>query len=69
MAGSNKKKFPDDFYVYVDIEFPEETSGEAVFAGYGIETDRYSDYVDPVKKQSMSVKGKYVIILPGDPLI
>jgi hypothetical protein len=50
-----------DFYVYGLTSVPEETDLSVVFAGYGIETDSYSDYRDA------DVAGKAVVILDGEP--
>jgi hypothetical protein len=58
-----KKEFLKDFYAYGDMEFAEEEKAETVFAGYGIDAERYSDY-----QTNLNVKGKIVIIFSGEPL-
>lgn len=50
-----------DFYVYGLTSVPEEADLGVVFAGYGIETDAYSDY------RTADVAGKAVVILDGEP--
>ena len=67
-VGKDRKVFLEDFYAYGDLEFPEETQADVIFAGYGIETGNYSDYVDPVTKEPLDVKDKFVILLPGEPI-
>ena len=70
IVNDKKKKFLEDFYVYGDVEFPAEEKTEIVFAGYGIDAESYSDYKNiSSKKPIISVKGKSVIIFPGDPVI
>lgn len=61
-VGSEKKVFLQDFYVYGDLNFPEEEKVNIVFAGYGIEAERYSDYA------GLDVKNKIVIMINGEPV-
>jgi hypothetical protein len=60
-VDKDKKEFLKDFYVYGDLEYPEEEKLKPVFVGYGIDSKNYSDYKD------LNVKGKAVIILMGEP--
>ena len=58
--GTIEIEFVKDFFV-MSGDLPEETELELVFVGYGIETDKYSDY------QGKDVTGKAVIFLNGEP--
>lgn len=71
-----KKIFLEDFYAYGDLNFPIEEKAEVVFAGYGIDAEKYSDYAKPGCLQkpgkdncSMNVKGKIVVIFNGEPVV
>ena len=59
--GKNKKEFFKDYYPNGLTSIPQEESVRVVFAGYGIETDTYSDY------NKIDVKNKAVVILEGEP--
>ncbi|MFN3403794.1 MAG: M28 family peptidase [Cytophagaceae bacterium] len=61
-VGKKNKIFLTDFYGYGDLKVPQEEKVEAVFAGYGINASRYSDY------KNLDVKGKTVIIMNGEPV-
>lgn len=52
--------FTEDFFFFPGFE-AQSIQAEAVFAGFGIEAERYSDYHD------LDVKGKVVLMLPGEP--
>lgn len=60
-TAKGRKEFLKDFFIIGDITLPEATQTEVVFAGYGIETDKYSDY------QNVDVSGKAVLIWSGEP--
>jgi hypothetical protein len=60
-VDKTKKIFLKDFYAYGDVSIPEATSMKIVCAGYGIETQNYSDY------KNISVENKGVIIFMGEP--
>ncbi|WP_051359918.1 M28 family peptidase [Adhaeribacter aquaticus] len=57
-------KFIEDFYVLGDTPFDKETNIPVVFAGYGIEDKKYSDY----KNLGVDVTGKAVVIFAGEPV-
>ena len=76
-VGKTQKVFLEDFYVYGDVKFQKEEKLEVVFIGHGIDSKSYSDYYDwknVTKKdlktppQPLDVKGKIVIIFPGEPV-
>ncbi|GAB3828065.1 M28 family peptidase [Hymenobacter jeollabukensis] len=50
-----------DFVGFGPSPFRTETKAEPVFLGFGIETDKYSDYA------GLDVKGKDLIVLQGEP--
>lgn len=56
-----RKNLNEDFYVYGLTSLPDETPLAVVFAGYGIESDTYSDY------KNLNVAGKAVIVFAGEP--
>jgi hypothetical protein len=62
-----------DFYAYGDVSTTEEQKMKVVFLGYGIDTEKYSDYYDEFagkrNAQPIDVKGKAVIIFMGEPMI
>ncbi|WP_306641260.1 M28 family peptidase [Sanyastnella coralliicola] len=60
MMGDINLSFYEDFYFFSGFS-AQEIKGEAVFAGYGVNADNYSDYKD------IDVKGKIVFVLPGEP--
>lgn len=62
-----KKKFLEDFYLYGDFDIPTEEKTELVFAGYGIDAPNYSDYKNKAGNFFTDIKGKTVIICPGEP--
>ncbi|MBK0404314.1 M28 family peptidase [Adhaeribacter sp. BT258] len=53
--------FLKDFYLPGDEPAEQNQQLDLVFAGYGIETDKHSDY------QNLDVKGKTVLVLNGEP--
>jgi len=59
--GNKKKEFFKDYYPNGLTVIPQEESVKVVFAGYGIETDTYSDY------RNIDIKNKAVVILEGEP--
>lgn len=61
-AGKHKFDAGSAFFIQGRTHLPEEINTEIVFAGYGIESEHYSDY------HSIDVKGKAVIILAEEPL-
>jgi hypothetical protein len=62
-----KKKFLEDFYLYGDFDIPAEEKSDLVFVGYGIDAPNYSDYKSKDGKFLADIKGKTVIIFPGEP--
>jgi len=69
-VDDQKKVFLNDFFVYGDLNVPKEIKTEAVFGGYGIETNNYTDYIerDCKKEKALDVKGKVVIIFNWEPI-
>jgi hypothetical protein len=61
--NGKKKEWLKDFYAYGDINSSPEEKVKVVFGGYGIDTDKYSDY------KEVDVKDKAVIIFMGEPVI
>lgn len=59
--GSKKKEFFKDYYPNGLVNVPEEQSINIVFAGYGIESENYSDY------KEIDIKDKAVIFFDGEP--
>ncbi len=60
-TGTQRREFLKDFYLLGSLNLPQETTLEVVFAGYGIETDTYSDY------KNLDIKNKTVLLLSGEP--
>ena len=62
VVDGQKREYLEDFYVAPGaFSFPKEENLEVVFAGYAIDDPAYSDFRD------LSVKGKLVFFLPGEP--
>jgi hypothetical protein len=55
-------KFIDDFYFFTGNKESDLLLNDVVFVGYGIDDNKYSDY-----SSKMSVQGKVVICLSGEP--
>jgi hypothetical protein len=68
-----KKEWLKDFYAYGDVSTTGEEKMRAVFIGYGIDSEKYSDYYDAFagqrNAQPLDLKGKAVIIFMGEPVI
>ncbi len=60
-TGTRRQEFLKDFYLLGSLNIPQQTDVEVVFGGYGIESDRYSDY------KNLDVKNKAVLVLSGEP--
>jgi hypothetical protein len=60
-TGTKRREFLKDFYIIGDLNYPDQTNMDVVFAGYGIETPKYSDY------GKIDVKGKSVMVWSGEP--
>jgi hypothetical protein len=60
-VGKQKFMMGQDFYVLGPSPFQAEQATEVVFAGYGIDSDTYSDYAN------LDVTGKTVVVLAGEP--
>ncbi len=60
-TGARRQEFLKDFYLLGSINVPQQTDVEVVFGGYGIESDKYSDY------KNLDVKNKAVLLLSGEP--
>jgi hypothetical protein len=60
--GKKKKEMFKDFYPNGVLNVPEEQNIPIVFAGYGIENDKYNDY------KNLDVKDKAVIFFEGEPV-
>jgi hypothetical protein len=61
-VGNRKFAMMQDFYVVGGgSPYQVEEKAEVVFAGYGIDDPRYSDYTN------LDVKGKMVVVLAGEP--
>jgi len=56
-----KYEYLKDFYITGNTNMSGQFETDVVFVGYGIETDKYSDYKDK------DVNGKAVLILAGEP--
>jgi Peptidase family M28 len=56
----NSLVWGSDFFGF-NVYYPEETTLNAVFVGYGIDTKEYSDY------EGLDVKGKLVLLIWGEP--
>jgi Zn-dependent M28 family amino/carboxypeptidase len=61
-TGTQRRESPRDFIVQGIYQTIPATTAEVVFAGYGIESERYSDYA------GLDVKGKAVLIFAGEPV-
>jgi len=61
-TGTQRRESFRDFMVQGVGQSVSPTALEVVFAGYGIESDRYSDYV------ALDVKGKGVLFFAGEPV-
>lgn len=61
LIGKKKFLMMQDFYVLGSSPFQTEQAADIVFAGYGIDTDSYSDY------NNLDVTGKTVVVLAGEP--
>lgn len=59
--GGKKYEYLKDFMANSLAPIQNEKNVDLVFAGYGIETDKWNDYVN------LNVKDKYVIIFEGEP--
>lgn len=53
--------FTDDFYFFPGFR-ASAIEAQGIFVGYGIDSERYSDY------ENVDVKGKIVLALPGEPI-
>lgn len=56
-----KFSFIDDFFIFPSILYNQKITTEIVFAGYGIEEDKYNDY------KNLNVKNKIVLLIEGNP--
>jgi hypothetical protein len=54
-------KFLEAFFIEGSLNIPQEKEMEVVFGGYGIESDKHSDYA------GLDLQGKAVLILAGEP--
>ncbi|MGV3503394.1 MAG: M28 family peptidase [Adhaeribacter sp.] len=62
LVGTKKFRMQEDFYVVGGgSPYQTEEQAEVVFAGYGIDDSRYSDYAN------LNVAGKMVVVLAGEP--
>ncbi len=61
-TGSQRRESSYDFLAQGIHQTVPATTQEVVFAGYGIESERYSDYA------GLEVKGKAVLIFAGEPV-
>jgi hypothetical protein len=62
VVNGQKRNFLDDFYLAPGaFSLPDEEKLDVVFAGYGIDDEKYSDFTD------LAVRNKLVFILPGEP--
>ena len=60
-VGTRRFALMQDFFVLGSSPYQEETTAEVVFAGYGIDDPKYSDYAQ------LDVKNKMVVVLSGEP--
>lgn len=58
---TNRWTYGKDFYYKGNFKTDGEEQAEVVLCGYGIDTDRYSDY------RGKNVKDKYVLVFAGEP--
>lgn len=62
-VGGEQYTFLEDFYTLTSLAGPSEFNfEEVVFAGYGIESERYKDY------QNIDVTDKVVVVMAGEPV-
>lgn len=61
-TNNRKYELAKDFYANGIFNIPNETDFSVVFAGYGIEDEKYNDY------QTISVNEKAVVIFDGEPM-
>ena len=61
VVGSKKFTMMQDFFVVGSSPYQTEEAAEVVFAGYGIDDPKYSDYTN------LDVKDKMVVVLAGEP--
>jgi Zn-dependent M28 family amino/carboxypeptidase len=61
-TGTQRRESPRDFLAQGIHQTVPATTLEVVFAGYGIESERYSDYA------GLDVQGKAVLIFAGEPV-
>lgn len=61
MVGTRKFTMQQDFFVVGSSPYQTEETAEVVFAGYGIDAPKYSDYIN------LNVKNKMVVVLAGEP--
>ncbi|MFL5730170.1 MAG: M28 family peptidase, partial [Cytophagaceae bacterium] len=68
-----EKTWLQDFYAYGDVSTEETQKMKVVFLGYGIDSEKYSDYYNEFagqkNAQPLNLKGKAVIIFMGEPVI
>ncbi|QEC52172.1 peptidase M28-like protein [Anseongella ginsenosidimutans] len=60
-VNGDSLQFLEDFLFFPDLQKLELDASGLIFAGYGIEDEKYNDY------QDVDVNGKVVMILPGEP--
>lgn len=60
-VGRKKYLFLKDFYFFPGFPDVEINADSVVFAGYGIDSDTYSDF------KNLNVKGKVIVALDGEP--
>lgn len=60
-VGQEKFLMMQDFFVLGSTAYQNEKAANVVFAGYGIDSDQYSDY------NGLDVTGKMVVVLAGEP--
>ncbi|MCC9135889.1 M28 family peptidase [Pontibacter silvestris] len=60
-VGNEKFLMMQDFFVLGGTAYQDEKAANVVFAGYGIDSDQYSDY------NGLDVTGKMVVVLAGEP--
>jgi len=61
LAGGKKFMMLQDFFVLGSSPYQTEQAADVVFAGYGIDDAKYSDYAN------VDVTGKLVVVLAGEP--
>lgn len=60
--GKEQKEMLQDFIAFGNFAIPQEQKAEVVFAGFGIDDPKYSDY------NTVDVTNRFAIILAGEPL-